>query len=210
LAERSSIPDGYAVYLREPYKWYIVEVELSRHPPQKHLIPQLSGFMSAIENPDSQKRISELLYEKVSGDPAVKAYIEKATGEEVHHFLSKLTSEQPEFVVIVEEKTDKIEEACKTLKVEPRIVEFKTFANPREHVHLLSEPVEEDVCAEYDKKEKGFLCLMCKKQDFVYDGIEIVEHLRDNHNIDPDDQIANGWTDKHERVWRRYSARKKK
>jgi len=211
-AERSSIPDGYAISLYKPYTWYIVEVELSSHPPHRHLVPQLSSFISGIENPDSQRRVSDLLYKEISSNPSLKAYVEKTVGKEIHHFLSDLISEQPKFVVIVEEKTTKTEEACRNLKLEPQIVEFKTFAKGvglTVHAHLICEPVEKDTHAKYDEKEKGFLCLMCKKQDLIYEVGEINKHLMERHDVDWDDQIIEGWTDKFEKQAKAYFSRKK-
>jgi hypothetical protein len=67
--------------------------------------------------------------------------------------------------------------------------------------------------ARWDKDENAFECLVGKKKDcteYVYTPEDIVMHLRDTHDIDPDDQIIKGWTDKHERIWRKHLARKKK
>lgn len=209
-----SKPDGYAISLFEP-RWYVVEVEVFRHSPYKHILPQITKFMSGIENRESQNEITEWLYEKILEDPAIKTFVERTITEEIHHFLSKLISESPTVVIIIDKKTPQLIEACGKLEVKPEIVEFKTFAKGvglGTHTHLVCEPLEEDVHAKYDKEEKGFECKIgeskaCK--DYVYDPIEIVEHLRDEHDIDPDDQIIDGWTYKHQRAWKKYLSRKK-
>jgi predicted nuclease of predicted toxin-antitoxin system len=65
--------------------------------------------------------------------------------------------------------------------------------------------------AYWSNSEKGFLCLVGKEKEcteYVYDPIEIVEHLRNKHNIDPDDQIIKGWTKKYQEMWEKHAAKK--
>jgi len=209
-----SIPDGYALSLYEP-RWYVVEVEVSWHSPYKHILPQISKFMSGIESRDTQNEISELLYKEILNNARIKTFVEKSITEEIHHFMTKLVSEQPTVIIIIEERTPELEEVCRKLKPEPEIVEFKTFAKGVGlgiHAHLVREPLEEDVHAKYDKEEKGFQCNIgeskaCK--EYVYGPIEIVEHLREEHDIDPDDQVIDGWTGKHQRAWEKYLSKRK-
>jgi len=67
---------------------------------------------------------------------------------------------------------------------------------------------EKELHAYFSKKDDGFICNLLKDhQDLVYNSVEIVEHLRDEHGIDPEDQTIGGWTPKHERTWKRYSQR---
>lgn len=64
-----------------------------------------------------------------------------------------------------------------------------------------------DFHAVYDKKERGFLCRMGSRKHndkTVYDAGEIVEHLRNEHKIDPKDQIIKGWTRKFEQQAKKY------
>jgi hypothetical protein len=67
--------------------------------------------------------------------------------------------------------------------------------------------------ARWDDDEKGFECLVGKTKactDYIYnDPVEIVEHLRDKHRIDPDDQVIDGWTDKHHRIWEKHLQKKR-
>ena len=59
LAGIGSIPDGYAITLTKPFKWYIVEVELSSHPIFEHIVPQLNKFVLVLGDPNSRKSIIE-------------------------------------------------------------------------------------------------------------------------------------------------------
>jgi len=63
---------------------------------------------------------------------------------------------------------------------------------------------QEDPDAIYDEDEDGFRCNYegCS-EDLIYETDEIVEHLKDEHGVKPDDQIIEGWTDEHEEVWKK-------
>jgi hypothetical protein len=204
-----SKPDGYAISFYEP-KWYVVEVEVSWHKPYDHILPQITRFINGIKNLDSQKEISEWLYERIRENPKTKNFVEKMITEEISHFLTRLISKPPTVVIIVDEKTPQLEEACG--KLEPEIIELKTFTRGVGHhayAHLVCEPVEEDTHAKYDEREKGFYCLMCEKQDRIYKVGEINKHLMEKHDIDWDDQTMDEWSPKFEKQAKAYMSKKK-
>jgi predicted transport protein len=123
----SSIPDAYVISLSRS-ELYIVENELASHPVYDHIVKQLTKFINGIENQDTRSQIADMLYEEINRDPVLRAMIQKAIGPtDIYHFLSKLLSKTPKIVIIVDEKTKDIEEACRVLKYQPDIIEFKTF-----------------------------------------------------------------------------------
>jgi len=139
-----SIPDGYVISFSKPLQWFIVEGELSSHPLYDHIVKQLNKFMSGIKNPDSQKEILNALYDEITKRPTMEAYVkEMIESKEIYYFLSDLISKSPKVVIIIEEKSDEVKEACENLKTEPIIVEFKTFVREdAENVHAhLFEPL---------------------------------------------------------------------
>jgi len=71
------------------------------------------------------------------------------------------------------------------------------------------EPEEPD--AIYNEKEDGFVCNYkgCS-EGLIFDTGEIVEHLKDEHGVEPDDQLIEGWTDEHEKAWRKELKKHKK
>lgn len=86
------------------------------------------------------------------------------------------------------------------------------FLNPKriDRIRKAQEEMKESH-AYWSRSEKGFLCLVGKEKEcteYVYDTIEIVEHLRDEHGIDPDDQIIKGWNDEHQMIWEKHIAKK--
>lgn len=135
-----TIPDAYVIDLAAPNDWYVVENELSTHSVYDHIVKQLTKFINGIENQKSRLHILDLLYAEINKDNTTRKTIIAKTGNvDVYNFLSKLFSKEPIIVVIIDEITPELEEACHALKVTPDIVEFKTFVkadNPNSHAHL--------------------------------------------------------------------------
>lgn len=123
----ASLPDAYVITLSKPYRWFVVENELSTHPVYSHMVPQLTKFINGIKNPKSQKQVANLLYNETINDPVQKAYIEKMIASpEIYRFLSNVVSDSPRIAIIVENMTSEIKEACVGL---PNVhyIEFKTY-----------------------------------------------------------------------------------
>jgi predicted small metal-binding protein len=148
----TSIPDGYVLSLSEPYKWYIVEVELSYHPLHEHITTQLNSFYVGIKNVSTQKELVDLLYREISDDKRLKAYVVDTIGTpEVKSFLSDLISESPKITVIIEEMGEQVREACDGLKVDPIVRDFKTYVKekaPNIQAHLFNPIAEALPCEE--------------------------------------------------------------
>lgn len=124
-----SIPDGYAIALSKPYRWYVVEVELSSHPIFNHVVPQLNKFVQGLRDPNSRKKIVEVLYNRIKEDPVTEAFVRNKIGTgEIYRFLNKIVDTNPTLVVIIDEKTRELDEACNSIPIEDkRVVEFKIF-----------------------------------------------------------------------------------
>lgn len=124
----ASIPDGYAILFEPKPRWCIVEVELASHPIYEHVISQLSKFNRGIEDTQTRKNIVDLLYEAFSKDDILKAQLKKKikTGE-IYKFILDLLSEDPLIIVVIDEKTEELQEALIDLRGEVKVVEFKTF-----------------------------------------------------------------------------------
>ncbi|MEM3617343.1 MAG: hypothetical protein QXJ31_05465 [Candidatus Bathyarchaeia archaeon] len=123
-----SIPDAYVINLSRS-ELYVVENELASHPVYDHIVRQLTKFINGIENPDARNQIIDMLYDEINRDAVLRATVQKAIeSTDIYRFISKLLSKPPRIVIIVDQKTSEIEEACKVLRYQPIIKEFKTFA----------------------------------------------------------------------------------
>ena len=104
-----------------------------------------------------------MFYDEIRSDKFLKAHVTKAiSSQETYHFLSRLLSRPPQIVVVIDQKTDEVTEACQVLRIQPSIVEFKTYVreddeNVRAHLfEPLSEPESprEEVKEKEEKKKK--------------------------------------------------------
>jgi len=137
----AAIPDAYVITLSKPYEWYIVENELASHPVYSHIVPQISKFVDAIEELETQRDIRDVLDKEINEDIVLKAFIEKKTGQDSYRFLTELLSKPPRIALIIDEITPEVEKASKSLKklADTEIIEFQTFVRedaPNVHAHL--------------------------------------------------------------------------
>jgi hypothetical protein len=147
-----SIPDGYVIVFRDQPQWHIIEVELSTHPLYEHIVPQISKFINGIKNPSTQRDIVDTLYREIDSDDFLKLCLKKAIGTtETYKFLSDLLSKSPVVTIIIEKRTEQLDEAIGALAhSQIKVVEFQTFT--REgidlgvHAHLF-EPLYKSVVA---------------------------------------------------------------
>ena len=143
-----SVPDGFVIIFGDSPQWHIVEVELSSHQLYDHIVNQVGRFINGIKNPVTQKNIIDTIYQEITGSKISKVEVEEAIGSgEIHKFLTDLISLPPILTIIIEKKTQELEEAINLLKYSPiKIVEFRTFAREdvglAVHVHLF-EPLYE-------------------------------------------------------------------
>jgi hypothetical protein len=140
-----SIPDGYALTLADDPDWYIVEIELSSHPVFEHIVSQINKFTVGIKSPHIQTEIMHGLYQEISKDEVLKERIASQIGSaEIFKFVSDLVSRSPKLAIIIDEETEELREAVDGLKLETRVVEFRSFAKQNtgilQHAHLF-EPI---------------------------------------------------------------------
>jgi predicted DNA-binding protein (MmcQ/YjbR family) len=152
-----SKPDGCTLILSPKPRWAIVETELSGHPLYEHVIPQISKFIKALENPQNRKNIVEALYEEINKDPFKKALLEKlGMAHEIYKFLNDVVSAKPSIAIIIDERTAELDEVLGVLPLKAEITELRTFEREgvglNVHGHLLS--VEEAVGKEEEKESK--------------------------------------------------------
>jgi hypothetical protein len=152
-----SIPDAYAINLAEPYEWYVIENELASHPVYDHIVKQLTKFINGIESQNAKSQILDMLYDRINRDPVLKGIVKKLIDtEDIYHSLSRLFSKSPRIVIIIDQKTPEVQEACQVLKYQTDIVEFKTYVRENaETVHIHSFEPLYAVQKSYGKRGKG-------------------------------------------------------
>lgn len=126
---KGSVPDGFVITTNEAPQWYIVEMELSTHQLYDHIVNQVGRFINGIKTTASQKKVIDSIYQYVQEDKRRKAEFEEAIGSgEIFKFISDLITKPPVLVVIIENRTQELDEALDLLKYSPiKIIEFQTF-----------------------------------------------------------------------------------
>lgn len=144
LSGIGSIPDGYIIMTTSEPMWFICEVELHGHQLYDHIVPQVTKFINGIKSYDTQRALTEALYNEIISDNDKKEIIKKRIGnKEIHLMLSELLSRPPGIVIVIDKRTAELDEVCNVVPGKPRVIEFKTFeqlGNNEEHAHLF-EPI---------------------------------------------------------------------
>jgi predicted transport protein len=153
-----SKPDGCVLILSPKPRWVVIETELSDHPLYEHVIPQISKFVKALENPLNRKSIVEAIYNEINRDPFKKALLEeKGMGREIYKFLNDVISTKPSIAIIIDERTAELDEVLGMLPLKTEITELRTFEREgvglSVHAHLLS--AEEAVEGEKEGERRG-------------------------------------------------------
>jgi hypothetical protein len=133
---KGSVPDGFVIMFGEPPCWHIVEVELSFHDLHRHIVEQASRFIIGIKNPQTQRKIVDAIYEEIKKDDFLERKVRKASGTaDIYKLLTELISKPPVLTIIIEKRTEELNEALSALAhPQIKVLEFKTFV--REGVGL--------------------------------------------------------------------------
>jgi len=123
-----TIPDAFVIYFDPKPRWAIIEVELASHSVYNHVFPQLTKFKRALDDIVSRRKIADFFYDTIKADAIIEATIKKLTGTgEVHKFVSDLTADYPTITVIIDERTEQLEEALLDFGRKVKVIEFKTY-----------------------------------------------------------------------------------
>lgn len=121
-----TIPDGYLLLVKEK-KWFIIEVELDSHPLHEHIVAQISKFSTAIKNTISRDELKKAFYEEIIGDPWKNNIFKDDGIAEIHKYISDIMENTPEIVIFIDKKGIDLDDVCKGLPFDTRIVTFKTY-----------------------------------------------------------------------------------
>ena len=143
----SKIPDGLFLSLDtiERSKLWIVEYELANHDFERHIFPQILGFLSALKNESTKKRIKEMMFNTIKKQKSFVDMIKQVLphDEEIYHFLELIVDRSPSIVIVIDKKSPELEELVDqistTTKVRSSILEFITYAAAKagKKIHLM-------------------------------------------------------------------------
>ncbi|MFG1690696.1 hypothetical protein ACGF5M_00835 [Gemmatimonadota bacterium] len=144
-----TIPDGYLLdfsFATDP-RLYIIENELVRHDPYRHIGQQLLKF--AISYKVSGRRIKDFLLREImkraDDRQLVETGVKNAGYRNIDAMLEDLIFEKPvAAIVIIDEITPELENVLAQLSMHTDILEFQTFLSGKDQLHRYS-PFQQDV-----------------------------------------------------------------
>ena len=149
-AGRGAMPDGFAIVFSEKPEIYVVEVELSSHDLDKHIVEQITRFFRVLKNPDNRKKLADDLDREIRRNPLYEGFVRKEIGSrEIYRFISDLVEQPPKIAIIIESRDAKLRETFDdNWKVTPIICELKTYRREDEfpvHAHLFEPIFEKEI-----------------------------------------------------------------
>ncbi len=141
-----TIPDAYLIDF-EKNAFYIIEIELSKHPEYDHINKQIGKFIGALNNYQARQKIARILKDYIEEDIIRKKFVINKIGniELYQYFLENILEgvkdQNYHTIIVIDRVTDEISEACSILSPRPKIIEFRTFVRKnigdlRVHCHL--------------------------------------------------------------------------
>ncbi|MHA1632780.1 MAG: hypothetical protein ACTSXC_08260 [Candidatus Freyarchaeota archaeon] len=123
-------------------KLWIIEYELSRHDFDRHVRPQVMGFLRALKNPETVRDVLMTLYDEVRADPEKERRVRRHLrgGEELYYFLDRVLHGKWGVIIVVDEVTPQLMELQEDLSkdAEVRILEFKTYRHESGEAYLFT------------------------------------------------------------------------
>lgn len=121
-----TIPDAFIIDF-EKEKWFIIEVEISNHDVYSHIVPQLTKFSSALNNPQTRKQLTKFFESEIRTDPYKNALLLSNGKTEVFKTVSEIVDSNPELIIIIEQQHDELTSIFNSLPFKTKINVFKTF-----------------------------------------------------------------------------------
>ncbi|ORJ62518.1 DUF5655 domain-containing protein [Geothermobacter hydrogeniphilus] len=160
-----TIPDGYIIDLNQD-KLFLIEVELINHSIKKHILPQISNFIMALDNKDTVEKLVSEFYNNL---PISKKIDKKRLRSIVNNWG---------IVIIIDEVGDPMKETNPLLEIvnflskhgEVKAIPFQTYrkngAITDDHVHSFKSFTKEEL-----EKE-------AKKWTFKWETVSVEKHLK--------------------------------
>ncbi len=133
----SSKSDGLLLSLKQK-QLFILEVELSQHSLDKHIIPQITKFSIALQQPETKAKLIDTLISIVKEDPYKMALIQAMQISDINQFIADTLQNPPLIVIVIDKKTPALEPICQNLPFKTSVIEFKTYARHNAlgvHIH---------------------------------------------------------------------------
>ena len=159
-----TIPDGYVIDLKQD-KLYLIEVELISHSLKKHVLPQITNFIMALDNEQTIEKLVDEFYEELP------------ESEKIDKKRLKSIVKNWGVIIVIDEVGDPMKEMNPLLEIvnflskhgEVKAIPFQTYSKngtlSDDHVHSFKSFTKEEL-----EKE-------AKKWTFKWETVSVDKHL---------------------------------
>lgn len=174
-AKISKIPDGLFIkgYSRENARLWLVEYELASHDLDRHVIPQILGFVKALQNESTKKAIKERMYEEILQNKESKKIIRSILpeGTEIYPFLESVLDRQLGIVIVIDRKTAELEEVVESISmasnIQTKTLEFMTYEDDAGNKVHLADPLVSEYRLDTAEENKNWEDRLSKSSPIV-------------------------------------------
>ncbi|MCU0457658.1 MAG: DUF5655 domain-containing protein [Bacteroidales bacterium] len=113
----NSIPDGFLIDLTdiENPEFYLVEVELAKHPFYSHIFPQITKFFGFYKNSKSLNDLVEYIFSIISQNADLKREFKLILGDrEIYKFLKDLIEQSQNILLVIDGEKKEVPEIMET------------------------------------------------------------------------------------------------
>lgn len=120
--------DGLILAL-ERKQWFILEVELAQHSLPEHIIPQITKFNIALQQPETKAKLIDSVTGHIKEDPYKIAFVQASKIQDITQLLKETFQNPPLIAIIIDKETPDLEPICKSLPFKTAITAFNTFTS---------------------------------------------------------------------------------
>ncbi|WP_019849579.1 hypothetical protein [Desulfitobacterium sp. PCE1] len=136
----ASIPDGYLIDMTsagDP-KLYVIENEIVKHDPFKHIGIQMLKFATSFE--ESQTSIRGFLMNHISKDPDKLKRLEQgckaSNSRNIDHYLDKVVYNEFKGLVLIDEARPELHRVLEKINADISVLEVKCFVSTTDNLHM--------------------------------------------------------------------------
>lgn len=125
-----TIPDGFLINILNK-KWHIIEVELSTHDVYRHILPQITKFASALNNPVTKKTLIDFFEQEVKSDLNKLAKFISHNIHDIYKEIVLILNNPPELLIILDRQHRELQSAIDSLPFNSKVKIIRTFVREK-------------------------------------------------------------------------------
>ncbi|HVX03149.1 MAG TPA: hypothetical protein VHA09_08350 [Nitrososphaera sp.] len=129
---------------------WVVEYELADHPLEHHILPQITGFVTALKNERTRRQLRDRIYDIVKGDASVLKKLRAILDDpdpDIRYFLESVIENKLGIVIVKDERTDELDEIVARIEMVTdilvKVLEFERCGSDKDNELVLCDSLTE-------------------------------------------------------------------